>query len=157
MFPKNYANFYFYLIPIKKQEGAPSLMPVNKKQIATIQLNTAIDLFFQGKIIPSITLAGASEEILGCLCTKTTERNALGKILDIQKANSSLPNKKIIDLLNQVKNELKHADMNSDEVEIEDFDAQLMIQRAVSNYIALNYDATSEITKFINWAKSNPL
>ena len=128
----------------------------NKKQIATTNLDTAIELFFDGKIIPSINLASASEEVLGCLCKEAGIDNVLKKMVEIAE-RQTLPNKKIIDLLNETKNEIKHADKNTGEIEIDDLEAQLMIRRAVSNFISLGYVTTPEISKFIQWAMNNPM
>jgi hypothetical protein len=48
------------------------LEKISKIDIALIQLRTAVQLYNKGNYISSITLAGASEEILGQIAKKTS-------------------------------------------------------------------------------------
>ena len=108
-------------------------MEIHKFQIAKVQLDDAILCFIEEKYISSLTLAGASEEILGKLseryCDKKSSYNSLMDLLE-----NKLPNKKV--KINLSRNALKHAD-NKNEDEIEFFpevEAMIMILRAINNY-----------------------
>ncbi len=52
---------------------------MEKKDIALIQLRSSAKLYKSGDYISAITLAGAAEEILGCIAKARTKTNELEK------------------------------------------------------------------------------
>jgi len=131
-----------------------------KKDIALIQLRRAIQLFNQGDFVSSTTLAGAEEEILGKIALKRTGTNALDVDLHFwtQMADffgkTKPSKKKVYDVLNKSKNELKHNDSGENKyVETDfEFDALCLIDRAIRNYcLAYNRKPNDRIiNKYMN-------
>lgn len=89
---------------------------ISKIDIAIIQLRTAIQLYNKENYISAITLAGASEEVLGQIAKDKSGTNALldDKVWMDQVSNHfKKPRpafKKVAHLRNKIKNELKHND-----------------------------------------------
>lgn len=129
---------------------------LDRENIALEQLDWAIRLFLDyNAYIPAITLAAASEELIG-------------KTLDEESSQSKLKNK-LIELypdkekkdisdnhLNKVKNLLKHWDGSKSEVEIEPiYEAIQVISRAINNLLVSNRSLSSESPRFIEWLNSS--
>jgi len=128
---------------------------LTKLQIAEIQLNRAIELFLSGEdYVSAITLAGASEEILGKLLVQKGERNILEELVDAsQKIESVIygdasEKKKIVSLANYYRDRLKHISDGADLFFSVDSEAADLIDRAISNYYKLTGNETSEMAKF---------
>ena len=117
-------------------------MGYEKKDIAITQLKKAIQLFQEKEYICAVTLAGAAEEILGKIAKKRSTTKALegelhfwNQLSDIV-GKSKPDKKKVIEVLNRTRNELKHNDLGENiiiEADLE-IEAQCLIDRAIRNY-----------------------
>ena len=127
----------------------------SKLEAAKRQLDRAIKLFFdEADYYSAITLAGASEEILGKMLEARGETHALtsisSTITEILSANDvpTLTNRELIRQLNDVRDWLKHYRDGKDL----DFDAKeaalQLIDRAVSNYFQLTGGESNEMVRF---------
>ena len=106
-----------------------------KIDVAISQLDSAIQAYKNGDYIAAITLAGASEEILGAYCKRKGLETALDKIIELPVMKKYDNRKK---LLNSPRNCLKHANhSNEDEFEIAEEDDYVMIVRAIANLKSL--------------------
>lgn len=115
-----------------------------RSDIAKIQLEKAIDLFIFEQFIPSITLAGAAEEIFGklLLCQKMMPvlEESFGAIQGIRDAvglnlMDGKSKKEIIKDWNYARNNLKHYDLTDEEFVVLNTcdEAYWMIKRALNN------------------------
>jgi hypothetical protein len=124
---------------------------MEKKDIAIQQLSDAAKLYEKGRYVSALTLAGASEEILGKIAKKRIGSNQLQHEIEYLKTvykhfNRSLPSKEdIIKQINKIKNEVKHNDTGENLWVEADFENEfvLIFMRAVKNY----FDAYKEIPK----------
>ena len=132
-------------------------LPHNVQCIALRQLGTALHLYFEGEDYYSvITLAGASEEILGNLSIEAGNDNALDSIKkDVSAVDKACfgedPTEKEISFLaNEMRNSLKH--WSQGEPKVIKFDARTeakdMLNRAVNNYYNLTGELTPTMKKF---------
>src|SRR6185295_13568643 len=130
----------------------------NQFDVATRQLERAIILYLEeADYYSAATLAGASEEILGCKLKTLGGMHALDSMIsaitEIQTANDVQPlNRKKLrdDVLNEVRNWLKHYRYNED-LDFDDRDAAAsLIDRAVSNYFKLTGQKTPTMIRFTN-------
>ncbi len=127
----------------------------SKDMIALIQLERAIELFFEKEdFISAITLAGASEEI----CRKILERECKVSSGDMlkewfkEKYPDAQENEKFFKHANQSRNSLKHFDNPKEiEVEIDQIEAAYWLARAVMNYDLSHAILTKPLIKFISW------
>ena len=134
-------------------------MKLHKKEIARRQIETALDLFFsQGDAIAVITLAGASEEILGNLIRRNGTLCMMDHLIeldrDITEGGRSIET--VNSEVNGVRNSLKHAnDPHEDEVDVDDQHGEAMLARAIANYIALEgkEKATPTMLRFYEYIK----
>jgi hypothetical protein len=108
---------------------------VSKVEMAKTQLDAAIAAYYEAKDVVAITLAGAAEEIFGAMLCRDGQENAVEKIASTsQMLQISTDPKKRITYLNDVRNNLKHAkDKLEDNFVMSEFDAFLMIVRALGN------------------------
>ena len=118
-----------------------------KIDVALKQLDGAIRAYNQGNYIEAITLAGASEEILGALCRRQ------GLPISVERI-ASLPvmggYQNPIAVLNTPRNCLKHANNpNEDIFEIAQEDDFLMIVRAIGNLRELELPQSELVNKFL--------
>jgi hypothetical protein len=115
---------------------------MEKRDIAIKQLKAAARHYNRGDYICSITLAGAAEEILGQIAKKRTKTNQLElEVIYLRSvyeyfSGQELPNNKLIQKINKVKNELKHNDSGENEWVDADFEneAALIFVKAMKNY-----------------------
>lgn len=141
-----------------------------KTDVALTQLESAIVAYKEGKHIEAITLAGASEGILGEICRRQNLPNSLEKIVALPRMQECIQNnmekfmsesklnkegakkeanKKAITDLNKARNCLKHAsEENEDEFEIAEDDAYFLIVRAILNMMELGIKETPVIRGF---------
>lgn len=125
-------------------------LTVNKAQMAKLQLDAAIVAYFEKRLVVSITLAGAAEEIFGAMLKRDCIQNAVEKIASLPPllAMFDKPEDRI-KFLNNIRNNLKHA---SDELEdgftIAELDAFFMIARALGNSELLNIEDTLAMKAF---------
>ncbi len=125
---------------------------VSKIEAAKIQLDAAIRAYHQNEDIVAITLAGASEEILGKICKARGIENAVEKIAKLEPLCQKFDSQnKCIDHYNDVRNNLKHAGDGIDkDFVIADLDAFFMIARALGNAGLLGIVDTEMMARFRN-------
>jgi len=121
-------------------------------EIAQIQIDTAIELYFLKNYICAITLAGAAEELLGkLLIHQSGGQSALKNLtLKLQCQFPNLTSKEINDnYLNFIRNRLKHfnEDICEQDINIKTDSIQL-ICRAAANYCKLTKAITPRIQEF---------
>lgn len=114
---------------------------LTKFEIAEEQLFEAINLYLGGeKLVSSITLAGAAEEILGKLANMNDVENALEcKVRSMCEMHELMfgekPNPKVYyDLRNKARNELKHIGQEFEFSMDAEQEASDLILRAIKNY-----------------------
>lgn len=128
-----------------------------RQQIAEIQLETALRLYFEGADFFSVlTLAGAAEEILGRLvegrggeCSVNSLSKAMSRIHWFE-FGENLPPKAFVTRANRTPNALKHAgggDTAPVVLDIEE-EAADMLDRAVTNYWTLADRLTPGMKRF---------
>ena len=108
---------------------------VNKVEMAKVQLDAAIAAYFERRLIASITLAGAAEEIFGSMLKRDCIQNAIEKIASLPPLLAIFDKREDgIKFLNDVRNNLKHAsDKLEDDFSVAELDAFFMIARALCN------------------------
>jgi hypothetical protein len=124
---------------------------MEKKDIALQQLIDAAKLYNKGRYVSAITLAGASEEILGKISKKRVGSNQLKYEIEYIKSiykhfNRPCPsNSDLIEQINKTKNEVKHNDVGENLWVEADFENEFVIifMRAVKNY----FNVYNEIPK----------
>jgi hypothetical protein len=139
---------------------------LSRREIAKVQLIKAIDLFVTEQFIPSITLAGAAEEILGKLLQHRGEAPILDEsfaaIQDIRRTKIGLnvmdgkPKKEIVAGWNKARNNLKHHGETDEEFVVINAcdEAYWMIRRALANSKKLGV-AIPNANDFENWIVIN--
>ena len=125
----------------------------SKLQIARVQLERALDLFFSEKdFISVITLAGAAEEILGKMLEEGGGRNAIDGLVDgaLGKIDSRRdPERKtIVRIANRIRNGLKHLGGTDSLLFDPEGAATEMLDRAVENFFVLTGEETSQMARF---------
>lgn len=132
-----------------------------KSELALIQLQEAIDLFVQEKYIPSITLAGSSEEVFAALLRAKGHKpiieesyfyiEFLGKELGIQ-AFQNIKKEEAIKEWNHIRNRTKHHNKNENQEIIFNAcdEAYWLIKRAIANSASLGVKAKNEYV-FSSW------
>jgi len=115
---------------------------MEKKDIAIQQLIDAAKLYDRGRYVSALTLAGASEEILGKIAKKRIGENQLEHEVEYLKTvykhfnRPSPTNKDLIKQINKIKNEVKHNDTGENLWVDADFENEcvFIFMRAVKNY-----------------------
>ena len=134
-------------------------MIINKIEIARMQLDTAIGLFLSGTdSISSLTLAGASEEILGKLLERDGEDSMLKNLHAWYEETSGEEIKycEFAQKTNLAKNCLKHASVKEeDELEIYKWETIQMIMRAMTNYKELTGEPSEKMKAMAAWIIKN--
>lgn len=138
---------------------------LRKEEIALIQITEAISLFTAQRFLPSVTLAGAAEEILGNLLIRKGERptvkDAAKAIVQLRETLgiSAMDGKsegKIVDGWNESRNALKHL-IGAEDVPMTlnlCDEAFWMIRRALDNAKRLGLDVPNS-QEFENWVVVN--
>jgi len=123
---------------------------VSKVEMAKLQLDAAIAAYFDRRLIVSITLAGAAEEIVGAMLKRDCIQNAVEKIASLPPLLAIFEKREDgIKFLNDVRNNLKHAsDKLEDDFTIAELDAFFMIVRALGNSELLNIQDTLAMKAF---------
>lgn len=127
-------------------------------EIAKRQLDRSISLFFNEKdFVSSLTLAGASEEILGKLLNKQGIPHIMDEIIkgslalneiELESPDEPKARKSITGMMNRFKNKLKHYNEDGSITFSVDFYAAEMINRAAQNYFTLTSDETELMKRF---------
>ena len=101
--------------------------------------------------VSALTLAGAAEEILGNLLSRSKMTSFLKRISDqAEQTQSDLPPKELYKIVNRTRNALKHAnDDSEDAIEFDVEDARLMVARSLINYQELTGALTSKMGAFM--------
>jgi len=135
-----------------------------KLDIACQQLNTAIDLFFEGvNHFSVITLAGAAEEILGRYMELVGKQSSLDGIVKgtalVHKHlyGEDLPHKEFKFRANMARNSIKHLDSDEDlNVTFDSKEEMIdMLVRATDNYFGLEIPESDQVQKFNEWYMEN--
>jgi len=135
-------------------------LKLHKKEIAGRQIDTAVDLFLEGKdYLSVITLAGAGEEIIGNLLKRGKRKNVVNHLLDLDKRISQGRDFIVVNQeINGFRNALKHAtDPSEDLMEViqDQEHAIAMLSRALSNYYALEGGLSPNMERFYTWLQQN--
>lgn len=136
-------------------------MKLHKTEVARRQIDTAIDLFLNGKdYLSVVTLAEAGEEILGSLLSRAGKKSMIAHLIDLDKKLSSGGRQfKIINQeINGFRNSLKHAnDRTEDIIDVaEDQEhAIAMLARALTNYNELEGKLSVRMEQFYVWLRQN--
>jgi len=131
---------------------------MDKISIALHQLNRSIEMFLDEQdYICSITLSGASEEILGRMVEYEGKTNSLNELVDSLKdiPGNSLSSKEIRNNhLNNVRNSIKHYSTSEDKDVVTNWEAQAiqLIARCCSNVVKLKIEPSFQISRFITWS-----
>lgn len=134
---------------------------ITKSEIARVQLVQAIELFVSENFLPSITLAGAAEEILGRMIAMQGDVSVIGQaVSEMQRIReitglSVMGDKsknEIFNEWNSAKNNLKHHNSSDGEfIVLNLFDeAYWMIKRALFNANLLSVHIRNQ-NDFENW------
>ncbi len=132
-----------------------AMLTLTKLGVAEHQLERALRLFLDEKdYVCAITLAGASEEILGKLLEKAGKEHALGSFVKACVAtgkvvyNENWSHKDFADMANAFRNDLKHyTDGNS--ITIPREAAVEILDRAIENFFALTGRETQNMRRFM--------
>ena len=149
-----------------------------KLDIAYEYLVAAVELYYQGRYFPALTLAGAAEEIFEAVMNSRNQRPSIGgpsslaprlrrvgsyvpissQIIAIVRALSRefrhLSDGDIRTKLNRAKNSAKHGtarDRRTADLTIEadaELESYYIIARALENYMRLHYEPTGELLRF---------
>ena len=134
-------------------------MIVHKIEVARMQLDTAIDLFLRdADFISALTLAGASEEILGKLLEREGKDSMLKKLHSWyeETTGESISYGEFAKRTNLARNCLKHATVTEeDELEIYRWESVQMIMRAMTNYKELTGKPSGTMEKMAEWLREN--
>jgi hypothetical protein len=110
--------------------------------VAEIQLNRAIKLFLTGEdYVSATTLAGASEEILGKLLKQRGLSNSVDDLLErsqrtqTERRGETGERNTYGSLANYFRDRLRHINNGADPVFSVDYEAEILIERAISNYV----------------------
>lgn len=132
-----------------------STVTLTNIEIAGVQLERALKLFLEEKdYISSLTLAGASEEILGKVLKGAGEKSALEEDVDesermaheIGVEPSSASDARY--LLNYFRNKLKHINLEEPLHFSANYYAAEMISRAVRNYLKVTGKESPNMVSF---------
>jgi len=125
-------------------------------QVAERQLTMALRIYFEDQdYVSAITLAGAAEEILGKILMKSDSPNAMDMYIsamhNVDEIFGGEPSdeKEYRKELNRIRNTMKH--MAVDGVIIDDikYESQVMIDRAITNWRALNRPLSPSMEEFL--------
>jgi hypothetical protein len=135
-------------------------LKLHKKEIARRQIDTAIDLFLEGRdCLSVVTLAGAGEEIIGSLLRRAKCKNMISHILDLDKRLSGGRGFGVVNQeINGFRNTLKHANNPAEdliEVAQDQEHAIAMLARALNNYHASEGRLSQKMEQFFVWLQHN--
>ena len=134
-------------------------MVISKLDAARIQLDTAIDHFFQGDHVCAVTLAGAAEDIFAGLLKADGQQSAFEFLHDwYQKTYNKTVSKSDFSqqIANLGRNWLKHADDDTHtKFDISERDSIMMLMRAVPCYHILTKSRTERQNKFLRYLGTN--
>lgn len=134
-------------------------MKISKLDAAQIQLDAAIVHFFDNEHVPSVTLAGAAEDLLSGLLKAAGKQTAfefLHKWYE-ETYETKVPTKTFShQIANSARNWLKHANDDSDTcTTISEQDSIMMLMRALPCYFKLTQKHTAQMDRFFNYIRNN--
>lgn len=131
------------------------MLTLSKLEVAEHQLERALALLLdENDYVCSITLAGASEEILGKLLEKEGKEHALGSFVKAcveagrVAYNENWKQSTFADMANAFRNDLKHYTDGSP-ITVSREAAVQILDRAVENYFALTGKETPHMRRFM--------
>ena len=134
-------------------------MVISKLDAARIQLDSAIDHFFQGDHVCAVTLAGAAEDIFAGLLNAAGQQSAFEFLPDwYQKTYNKTVSKGDFSqqIANLGRNWLKHAnDDTHTKFDITERDSIMMLMRALPCYHKLTKSHTEKMERFFQYLKAN--
>ena len=134
-------------------------MVISKLDAARIQLDSAIDHFFQGDHVCTVTLAGAAEDIFAGLLKASGRQTPFEFLHDWHQKNYDTgvsKNDFSRQIANLGRNWLKHASEDADtKFDITERDSIMMLMRALPCYYKLTKSHTEEMEKFFQYLKAN--
>jgi hypothetical protein len=134
------------------------MLTLTRLQVAEHQLEKALLLFLdENDYVSAITIAGASEEILGKLLEKEGKDHAMGRFINFCIAegktvsNVNWSSRDFAGMANFYRNSLKH--YTDDEVITIPPEAAIeILDRAINNYWSLTGRTTTSISRFMGFA-----
>jgi hypothetical protein len=127
----------------------------SKREVAAHQLERALRLFLDEQdYVCAITLAGASEEVLGKLLEKSGQQHALGSFVEAcVKIGKNIhgeewPPKLFVSMANEFRDSLKHY-KDGQVVTVPREAAVEILDRAIENYWLLTSDETPLMRRFM--------
>ena len=123
-------------------------MKISKLNVATRQLDVAIDLFLSEKDpLAVITLAGAAEEILGVLAKNNGKDNMIDALKELDKKLTGGRDFKILNNeVNGLRNALKHANnLDEDFIDFDEDAPVAYLMRAIVYYNILGLTLTENM------------
>jgi hypothetical protein len=134
-------------------------MVISKLDAARIQLDSAIDHFFQGDHVCTVTLAGAAEDIFAGLLKAAGQQSAFEFLHDwYQNTYNKTVSRSDFSrqIANLGRNWLKHAnDDTHTKFDITERDSIMMLMRALPCYHKLTKSHTTKMESFFQYMKTN--
>jgi len=134
-------------------------MVISKLDAARIQLDSAIDHFFQGNHVCAVTLGGAAEDILGGLLKADGQQSSFEFLYNWFQETYNEPVSKSDfsrQKANLARNWLKHADDDTQSTfDMSERDSIMMLMRALPCYHKLTKSHTERMERFFQYLKSN--
>ena len=134
-------------------------MVVSKLDAARVQIDCAIEHFFNNNHICAVTLAGAAEDILGGLLQASGEQSSF-EFLHAwyqETYETTVPRKDFSrQMVNAARNWLKHAEEDAEsKYDILEQDSILMLMRAMPCYYKLTKSHTKQMDRFFQYVRVN--
>ena len=134
-------------------------MVISKLDAARIQLDSAIDHFFQSDHVCAVTLAGAAEDIFAGLLKASGQQTPFEFLHNWYQTNYNTrvsKNDFSRQIANLGRNWLKHANDDTDtKFDITERDSIMMLMRALPCYHKLTNSHTAKMEKFFQYVKAN--
>ena len=138
--------------------GLSDILTLTPLEVAEHQLKRALALFLDEKdYVCAITLAGASEEILGKLLEASGREHALGSFVKacVQTGkvvyNEKWSHKHFVNMANSFRNALKHY-VTEHPIMVRRDAAVEILDRAIENFFALTGRETTNMRRFMEEA-----
>ncbi|MBV6320071.1 hypothetical protein [Duganella violaceipulchra] len=136
---------------------------MTKLEAATHQLSVAIQLFYSGDYLSSLTLAGAAEEILGKLSQRAGKPVAVDEITQFHAddIDAAIPENQrktvLLGVLNRGRNQAKHAnDPEETHIVFDHTEPLQMIMRALPMAFNLDESMLVHKPKLDAWIQAHP-
>jgi hypothetical protein len=125
---------------------------VTKKEAAQRQIDVAINLLYEKEYESAITLAGAAEgQIAG------SDHHLFAALRQVRSAEYDSTSQRATHL-NETRDWLKHATPHLREMRgIAEFEAWVMVIRAISKYYAVFREETKNMNRLIEWSRARDL